>query len=344
MELYSLMYRLGIRPWERYGAAAAGSIAALLDREKSERPRPLGRALDLGRGRGQFTLELARRGWQAVGVDLVPAVIEAAKSRVTDGATYVVGDVTELEAADLGTFDLFLDIGCFQGLDPDQRPAVGRGVSALANPGATLLILAFGPSRWGTAVGAASREDVETAFGDWQLLVAEPADTARLGWPMNRTAPQWFRLRRRYVGRLVLGERWVGSGRDVPGRRDAGSRAPWRHPPVTGTLSCPEPSLIPSTDRLHAPSIRSAFGLVAPGPQQHAPIGRSCDRPLSRCRQDFPHAGGNRAQLGPAGEAVVGGCDTQTGVQIGFPGSGWAEQHSVAGLGQEVPEAIAGIC
>jgi hypothetical protein len=36
MELYSLMYRLGIRPWERYGAAAAGSIAALLDREKSE--------------------------------------------------------------------------------------------------------------------------------------------------------------------------------------------------------------------------------------------------------------------------------------------------------------------
>ena len=197
MELYSLMYRLGIRPWERYGAAAAGSIAALLDREESERPRPLGRALDLGCGAGQFTPELARRGWQAVGVDLVPAVIEAAKSRVTDGATYVVGDVTELEAADLGTFDLFLDIGCFQGLDPDQRPAVGRGVSALANPGATLLILAFGPSRWGAAVGAASREDVEVAFGDWRLLVAEPADTAGLGWPMNRTAPHWFRLRRR---------------------------------------------------------------------------------------------------------------------------------------------------
>ena len=60
MELYSLMYRLGIRPSERYGAAAAGSIAALLDREESERPRPLGRVLDLGCGRGQFTPELAR--------------------------------------------------------------------------------------------------------------------------------------------------------------------------------------------------------------------------------------------------------------------------------------------
>lgn len=46
-------------------------------------------------------------------------------------------------------------------------------------------------------VGGASREDVETAFPDWELLDAEPADTAGLGWPMNRTSPQWYRLRRR---------------------------------------------------------------------------------------------------------------------------------------------------
>ena len=197
MDMYALMHRFGIRPWERYGAAAAESIAAVLDREESERPRPLGRALDLGCGAGQFTPELARRGWQAVGVDLVPAAIEAARGRHTAGATYVIGDVTDLRAADLGAFDFFLDIGCFQGLDGEQRRAVGQGVSATANPGATLLILAFGPSRWGAAVGAASRDDVETAFGDWELLEAEPADTAGLGWPMNRTAPQWFRLRRR---------------------------------------------------------------------------------------------------------------------------------------------------
>jgi len=199
MTNYARMYRFGITPWERYGAAASASISALLDREEAERSRPLGRALDLGCGRGQYTPELARRGWQAVGIDYVPAAIQAAaaKSRGVAGLSYVVGDVTRLPSAQLGTFDFFLDIGCFQGLDAGQRLAQGEGVSALASPGATLLMLSLGPGRWRWLVDGVSQEEVETAFAGWQLLTAEPADTAGLGWPMNKTAPQWYRLRRR---------------------------------------------------------------------------------------------------------------------------------------------------
>jgi SAM-dependent methyltransferase len=199
MTNYARMYRFGITPWERYGAAAAASIAALLDREETERSRLLGRALDLGCGRGQYTPELARRGWEAVGIDYVPAAIEAAaaKSRGVDGLSYVVGDVTRLPSAHLGMFDFFLDIGCFQGLDTGQRLSQGKGVSALANPGATLLLLSFGPGRWRSLVGGASREEVETAFAGWQMLAVDPADAAGLGWPMSTTAPQWYRLRRR---------------------------------------------------------------------------------------------------------------------------------------------------
>ena len=72
-----------------------------------------------------------------MGIDYVPAAIEAAaaKSRGVDGLGYVVGDVTRLLSANLGMFDFFLDIGCFQGLDAGQRFSQGRGVSALANPG-----------------------------------------------------------------------------------------------------------------------------------------------------------------------------------------------------------------
>ena len=81
MTNYSRMYRFGFTPWERYGAVAAATISALLDREEAERPRPLGRALDLGCGRGQYTPELARRGWEAVGIDNVPAAIEAAAAK-----------------------------------------------------------------------------------------------------------------------------------------------------------------------------------------------------------------------------------------------------------------------
>ena len=199
MTNYARMYRFGITPWESYRTAAAASIATLLDREETERSRPLGRALDLGCGRGVYTPELAHRGWETVGIDYVPAAIEAAaaKSQGTAGLSYVVGDVTRLPSAGLGTFDFFLDIGCFQGLDAGQRLSQGEGVGALANPGATLLMLSFGPGRWRRLVGGVSQEEVETAFAGWEMLASEPADTAGLGWPMNRTTPRWYRLRLR---------------------------------------------------------------------------------------------------------------------------------------------------
>lgn len=193
---YALAYRFGITPWERYGKAAASSIEALLDREEAERSQPLGRALDLGCGRGLYTHELARRGWEAVGVDNVPRAIDAANGRSVSGATFVVGDVTDL-APDLGTFDFFFDVGCFQGLKSEQRLAEGRGVSALANPAATLLMLAFGPTRMRSVVGGVSRAEVEVALPGWEMLSVNSADTKGLGWPLNMTAPQWYRLRRK---------------------------------------------------------------------------------------------------------------------------------------------------
>ena len=195
MTSYALMYRLGMAPWERYGTAAAGSIAALLDREERDRPRPLGRALDLGCGRGQYTPELARRGWQAVGIDYVPAAIEAARRRAGREATYVVGDVTALQPEQIGSFDFFLDVGCLQGFDDRHRRAEGAGVTAAANPNATILILAFGPTRLRSLLGGVSQAEVQAAFPTWEMLAVEPADTAGLGWPMRTTSPQWYRLR-----------------------------------------------------------------------------------------------------------------------------------------------------
>ena len=102
MTNYARMYRLGITPWERYATAAAASIAALLDREESERSRPLGRALDLGCGRGRYAPELARRGWEAVGIDYVPAAIEAAGEPVFRSSGWIC-DTLAGEAAGQGS-------------------------------------------------------------------------------------------------------------------------------------------------------------------------------------------------------------------------------------------------
>ena len=196
MDRYAFAYRVGFTPWERHATATRASTGAILDREEAERPQPPGRAIDLGCGRGLYTRELAGRGWEAVGIDVVPRAINAARRAGDCGASFVVADVTDLVSADLGTFDFFLDIGCFQGMNPEQQLAEGRGVTALANPGATLLVLAFQPTRIRIATGAASRTDVETAFPGWEMLSVDPANTAGLGWPLTRTAPQWFRLRR----------------------------------------------------------------------------------------------------------------------------------------------------
>lgn len=196
MTKYAWMYRLGLTPWERYGAVAGAHLNSLLEREAQERSPHLGRALDIGCGRGQFTPELLRRGWEAVGLDIVPAAIEAARGKGPAEVTYVVGDVTDLESAGLGTFDLFLDVGCFQGLTPEQRAAEGRGVTALAERGATLLMLAFSPSRYQRLVEGVSQAEIEAAFPGWELLAVEDADTADMGWPMNKTSPKWYRFRR----------------------------------------------------------------------------------------------------------------------------------------------------
>ncbi len=196
--MYAAMYRLGYTPWERYGEAAAGSIAAHLDREEAERSRPLGRALDLGCGRGQYTPELVRRGWEVVGVDNVPRAIETARRRNLPGARFEVADVTDLDAAALGTFDFFLDIGCFQHLGPAQRSAAGRGITALARPGATVLMMEFSrPTPISSFAGGVAPDEVAAAFPGWELLAVEDAETAGLDWPMSRMRPQWTRLRRR---------------------------------------------------------------------------------------------------------------------------------------------------
>jgi SAM-dependent methyltransferase len=193
---YGLAYRLRFTPWEHYGRVAASRFGALLDREEADRPIPPGRALDLGCGRGQKTHELARRGWTAVGVDTAARAVEQAGRDRSTGARFVVGDVTDLEAAGLGTFDFFLDVGCFQHLDAGERAAMAGGVSALANPGATLLMLEFGATPMRSLAGGVSQAEIEAAFAAWELLAVEPADTEGLGWPLTRTSPQWYRLRR----------------------------------------------------------------------------------------------------------------------------------------------------
>ncbi|MEV8146098.1 class I SAM-dependent methyltransferase [Specibacter sp. NPDC078709] len=197
---YSWTYRAyGTRetPWERYAKESGEHIIDVFEQELEGRVDPLGRALDLGCGRGTYSSELARLGWDVTGIDAAPEAIAGAQARGDASVHYVLGDATQLSLTELGTFDLFVDIGCFQGLDHQQRRDMGAGISELANPGAMVLMLAFGWTRFRSMIEGVSQAEITEGFPRWEMLKVWPAPTAGLGWPMDRTSPQWYRMRLR---------------------------------------------------------------------------------------------------------------------------------------------------
>jgi hypothetical protein len=188
---YTLAYAIGFHPWEDLAAHPpfAGKLLELVAREEAGREPPYGPALDLGTGSAVWGVQLAKRGWQVTGVEIVEKALRRALVR---------GDVTALQQADVGSaFRLVLDTGTFHGLGDVQRQAMGREVSAIAAPDATVLLDCFAPLRRGPLPRGASRAAVEAAFPGWDVTDVEEADTepdvlARL----FRFDERFYRLRR----------------------------------------------------------------------------------------------------------------------------------------------------
>lgn len=196
---YKFLYRVGITPWESDSDSLAPQIGSLLEREEHCREPPYGAALDLGCGTGRWTIVLARRGWDATGIDIVPRAIQAARRRAAHNTTdvrFVEGDVTRLRDADVGTdFSFFLDVECFNHLDDAERAAMGREVTAVAAPEAHLLLLAWKPARRGPLPPGADMDDLRAAFEEWEIVDSEPYG-ADLPAPLKKADPHWYRLAR----------------------------------------------------------------------------------------------------------------------------------------------------
>ncbi|MFN2581545.1 MAG: class I SAM-dependent methyltransferase [Candidatus Dormibacteria bacterium] len=161
-----------------------------------------GRALDLGCGTGTNVIYLAKHGWDATGVDFVPAAVHAArqKRRLTGvRAEFVAGDVTRLNELPItGPFQFVLDIGCFHGIPSARRAGYARGVATLTATGATMLMFGFEhppPAvvmRRGFGINA---PELRRVFGsDFELAGVQPGTEPSPGVELH---PAWYRLRRR---------------------------------------------------------------------------------------------------------------------------------------------------
>jgi len=201
---YRVAYAIGFHPWEDLAdhPPFAHKLLELVAHEEDGYGPPYGSALDLGTGSAVWGVELAKRGWEVTGIDIVEKALDRARKRVDEAGvemSLVHGDVTALREAGVGSgFRLVLDTGTFHGLAQAQREGMAAEVSAVAAPDATVILDCFAPKRRGPLPRGASRADVERAFSGWEVTDAEVADTepdpvARL----FRFDERFYRLRRR---------------------------------------------------------------------------------------------------------------------------------------------------
>lgn len=201
---YRFAYSVGFHPWEDAATDPpfASKFHELIDREESGRSQPFGAALDLGTGSGIWGVELAKRGWQVTGVDIVDKALERARERVQRSSVdmqLVKGDVTALRDAGIGTgFRLVLDTGTFHDFDTARQQAMGREIDDIAAPDATVLLLVW-PKRVRPLIRGATRDEIEAAFPRWSITHVE-ASHFRLPKIMEmilRPDEHWYRLCRR---------------------------------------------------------------------------------------------------------------------------------------------------
>ena len=201
---YGLAYRLGFHPWEDLveHPPFATKLIELVARDEDRDGPPYGRALDLGTGSAVWGVELAKRGWEVTGIDFVEGALRRARERVERAGVemrLVHGDVTAMRETEVGSgFRLILDTGTFHGLTDAQRQAMGREVTAIAAPDATVILDCFAPRWRGPLPRGASRGDVERAFPEWMITDAALADNdpdalARL----MKFSERFYRLRLR---------------------------------------------------------------------------------------------------------------------------------------------------
>lgn len=141
---YHIAYLIGVTPWDR------GTIPpALIELVEGPQRVPPERAIDLGCGTGTQAIYLARHGWQVTAIDLVDRALRTARrkaQRAGASVEWVQGDVARLTEVVRGGYSLLFDYGCFHGLADAAREQYARGASAVAIPGAVLLLGGFAPA------------------------------------------------------------------------------------------------------------------------------------------------------------------------------------------------------
>jgi SAM-dependent methyltransferase len=144
--MYELMYRYPFVPIP-YDVGPRDELVTLVE---SGRIRPC-RAIDLGRGTASNVIYLAQHGFDVTGVDFSPAAIELGRARAREAGvevTFIEDDLTNLQQV-TDTYDLLVDYGTLDDLNPSQRDLYVENVLPLTHQGSLFLLYCFEwETRW----------------------------------------------------------------------------------------------------------------------------------------------------------------------------------------------------
>jgi SAM-dependent methyltransferase len=146
--------------------------------------------LDVGCGTGEHVLYLARRGYEAWGIDSAPLAIEKAREKSAQRgipATFVVADAFELRGLQR-TFDTVVDSGLFHVFSPEQRPGFVASLGEVVSPGGSYLMLGYSNQVPGVGPPGFSPDDIYHVFADgWRINHVREARFEILEVPGHKT-------------------------------------------------------------------------------------------------------------------------------------------------------------
>ncbi|HEX6724393.1 MAG TPA: class I SAM-dependent methyltransferase [Gaiella sp.] len=120
-------------------------------------PAPPARTLEVGCGEGRVSRDLGARGYDIVGIDVAPSLVDAARDADRDGA-YVVGDAAALPFGD-ASFDLVASYNSL--IDVEDMPAAVTEASRVLRPGGCFCACVPHPF---SDAGEFTSDDADAAF------------------------------------------------------------------------------------------------------------------------------------------------------------------------------------
>ncbi len=188
---------------------------------------PGARLLDVGCGPGRHAHELARRGYEVVGLDVSERFVEIARTEAPDGATFVVGDARAMgfDAEFDGAYSLCQGaFGLLGGPAADPRDpeagdlAVLDGMRRAVRPGSTVVLSAFNAYFQAGHLDGSTSFDARTGVHHERTEIRDPdGEVAEVDLWTTCFTPRELRLLAGRVGLEVQAVHGVTPGRYGPG-------------------------------------------------------------------------------------------------------------------------------